>query len=59
MNQTKFALEKFGLQKELENLAKDRKNFVLSDVWAEYGDVIAAMSKAAVCATDSGSMQGR
>ncbi len=57
MNQTKFALEKFGLQKELENLAKDHKNFVLSDVWAEYGDVIAAMSKAAVCATDSGSMQ--
>jgi UDP-N-acetylglucosamine 2-epimerase (non-hydrolysing) len=26
-------------------------------VWAEYGDVIAAMSRAAVCATDSGSMQ--
>ncbi|OGJ59911.1 hypothetical protein A2881_02135 [Candidatus Peribacteria bacterium RIFCSPHIGHO2_01_FULL_55_13] len=57
MNQTKFALEKFGLQKELEALAKDHKNFVLSDVWSEYGDVIAAMSKSAVCATDSGSMQ--
>ncbi|TSC98833.1 MAG: putative UDP-N-acetylglucosamine 2-epimerase, partial [Candidatus Peregrinibacteria bacterium Greene1014_49] len=57
MNQTKMALEKFGLQKELEKLAKDHKNFILSDVWSEYGDVIAAMSKAAVCATDSGSMQ--
>jgi UDP-N-acetylglucosamine 2-epimerase (non-hydrolysing) len=57
MNQTKMALEKFGLQKELETLAKDHKNFILSDVWSEYGDVIAAMSKAAVCATDSGSMQ--
>ncbi|MBM3227549.1 hypothetical protein FJZ27_01645 [Candidatus Peribacteria bacterium] len=57
MNQTKMALEKFGLQQELETLAKDHKNFVLSDVWSEYGDVIAAMSKAAVCATDSGSMQ--
>ncbi len=57
MNQTKMALEKFGLAKELEQLAKDHKNFILSDVWSEYGDVIAAMSKAAVCATDSGSMQ--
>jgi UDP-N-acetylglucosamine 2-epimerase (non-hydrolysing) len=57
MNQTKMALEKFGLAKELESLAKDYKNFILSDVWSEYGDVIAAMSKAAVCATDSGSMQ--
>src|SRR3989338_6497487 len=57
MNQTKMALEKFGLTAELEQLAKDHKNFILSDVWSEYGDVIAAMSKAAVCATDSGSMQ--
>ena len=57
MNQTKMALEKFGLVQELESLAKDHKNFTLSDVWSEYGDVIAAMSKAAVCATDSGSMQ--
>ena len=40
----------------LESL-KEHKNFVYSPVWAEYVDVIAAMSKAAVCATDSGSMQ--
>ena len=57
MNQTKMAFEKWGWKQEVEKLAKDHKNFVLSDVWPEYGDVIAAMSKAAVCATDSGSMQ--
>lgn len=57
MNQTKMAFEKWGLQTEVENLAKTHKNFIFCDVWPEYGDVIAAMSKAAVCATDSGSMQ--
>ena len=54
---TEQALEKFGLKSEVEELAKSHKNFVYSPVWAEYVDVIAAMSKAAVCATDSGSMQ--
>lgn len=57
MIQTKLAFERFGLTQEVEKLAKDHSNFVFSDVWAEYVDVIAAMSKAAVCATDSGSMQ--
>ena len=57
MIQTKKAFERFGLQEEVENLAKNNDNFVLSEVWPEYVDVIAAMSKAAVCATDSGSMQ--
>ena len=57
MNQTKMAFERFGLSSEVEALAKDHPNFILSDVWPEYVDVIAAMSKAAVCATDSGSMQ--
>ena len=57
MIQTKLAFERFGLQQELEELAKKHSNFVLSDVWPEYVDVIAAMSRAAVCATDSGSMQ--
>lgn len=57
MNQTKLAFERFGLERDVEKLASDHKNFVLSDVWPEYGDVIAAMSRAAVCATDSGSMQ--
>ncbi len=57
MIQTEAAFDRFGLRKEIEQLAKDHPNFILSPVWAEYGDVIAAMSKAAVCATDSGSMQ--
>ena len=54
---TELALEQFGLKKEVEKLAAQHKNFVYSPVWAEYVDVIAAMSRAAVCATDSGSMQ--
>jgi UDP-N-acetylglucosamine 2-epimerase (non-hydrolysing) len=57
MIQTKKAFERFGLLDDLGALAKNHKNFVLSEVWPEYTDVIAAMSKAAVCATDSGSMQ--
>ena len=54
---TEQALENFGLKQEVEKLHADHPNFVYSPVWAEYVDVIAAMSKAAVCATDSGSMQ--
>ena len=54
---TESALENFGLKEEVEKMAKEHDNFVYSPVWAEYVDVIAAMSKAAVCATDSGSMQ--
>jgi len=54
---TESALENFGLKEEVERMAKEYDNFVYSPVWAEYKDVIAAMSKAAVCATDSGSMQ--
>ena len=57
MIQTNLAFERFGLQKEIETLAKKHKNFILSPVWSEYGDVVAAMSRSAVCATDSGSMQ--
>ena len=54
---TEQALENFGLKEEVEKMAEECENFVYSPVWAEYVDVIAAMSKAAVCATDSGSMQ--
>lgn len=57
MNQTKAAFERFGLEKEIAKLVREYPNFVLTEVWPEYGDVIAVMSKAAVCATDSGSMQ--
>ncbi len=57
MFQTEAAFDRFGLREEITGLANTHKNFILSPVWPEYGDVIAAMSKAAVCATDSGSMQ--
>lgn len=57
MTQTERAFERMGLKQEVEALAKKHKNFVYSPVWPEYRDVMAAMSKAAVCATDSGSMQ--
>lgn len=54
---TESALKEFGLKEEVDALDAAHENFVYSPVWAEYVDVIAAMSKAAVCATDSGSMQ--
>ncbi len=55
--QTEAAIDRFGLRKELEEMVKMYKHFVYSPVWPLYTDVIAAMSKASVCATDSGSMQ--
>lgn len=55
--QTESALKNFGYKDKIDELAMTHKNFVYSPVWAEYRDVIAAMSKASVCATDSGSMQ--
>jgi len=57
MNQTKRAFAQLHLEAEVQQLARAHENFVFSEVWPEYVDVIAAMSKAAVCATDSGSMQ--
>jgi len=55
--QTEAAFDRFGLREEVSKLALDHENFIYSPVWPQYTDVIAAMSKAAVCATDSGSMQ--
>lgn len=57
MIQTELALQRFGLKDDIAKLQKTQKNFICSPVWSEYGDVIAAMSRASVCATDSGSMQ--
>lgn len=54
--QTEAAIDRFGLREEMKKLLQ-MPNFVYCPVWPQYGDVIAAMSKAAVCATDSGSMQ--
>lgn len=55
--QTESAIDRFGLRAEVKELAEKHPNFIYSPVWPQYTDVIAAMSKAAVCATDSGSMQ--
>lgn len=55
--QTESAIDNFGLRAEVEQLVKDCPNFIYSPVWPLYTDVIAAMQKASVCATDSGSMQ--
>lgn len=57
LHQTEKAFERFGLKSEVESLVQQYPNFIYSPVWAEYVDVVAAMSKASVCATDSGSMQ--
>lgn len=54
--QTEAAIDRFELRNEMIELAK-KPNFIYSPVWPLYTDVIAAMSKAAVCVTDSGSMQ--
>ncbi len=57
LNQTKKAFERFDLNDEVNRLDAEYDNFVYSEVWPQYTDVIAAMMRAAVCATDSGSMQ--
>ena len=55
---TEAALDQFDLRGRVENLAKEfPESFLYSDVWPYYRDVIAAMRKCAVVATDSGSMQ--
>lgn len=53
---TESAIDQFGLRSRLDIL-KTKGNFVYSQAWPYYGDVIAAMSEAQVCVTDSGSMQ--
>lgn len=55
--QTEAGLDRHGLRDEVTAWTKKYPHFVYSQVWPEYRDVIAAMGKASVCATDSGSMQ--
>lgn len=57
LNGTEKAIEYYGLRQRVEDLKKNYPNFIYSMVWPYYTDVIAAMEKATVCATDSGSMQ--
>jgi UDP-N-acetylglucosamine 2-epimerase (non-hydrolysing) len=54
---TEKALKEYGLKEKTEELAKKHKNFVYSEVWPQYTDVIAAMKKCDAIATDSGSIQ--
>lgn len=57
LNGTEQAIDYYGLREKIENLASFYPNFIYSLVWPYYGDVIAAMQKAKICVTDSGSMQ--
>ena len=54
---TEKALEAYKLKEKTLELAKKYKNFIYSPVWPYYTDVIAAMKKCSVIATDSGSIQ--
>lgn len=54
---TEKALEAYNLKKETIVLSKKYPNFIYSPVWPYYYDVIAAMQKCSVVATDSGSIQ--
>lgn len=55
--QTEAAIDRYGFREKIEELQTKFDTFIYSSVWPQYTDVIAAMNKAAVCATDSGSMQ--
>ncbi len=54
---TEKALREFGLKDEIEALAGMHANFIYSPVWPSYIDVVAAMGRCAMIATDSGSIQ--
>ncbi len=53
---TKSAIARHGLSDRLEKLRMS-ENIIISDVWPKYSDVMAAMQRCKLCATDSGSMQ--
>ncbi len=56
--QTEAAIDRFDLRSELDALRKRfASSFIYSPVWPKYTDVVAAMMRCSVCATDSGSMQ--
>jgi len=58
LHQTKAALKNYELEDDFAQLRETYPDtFIASDVWPYYSDVIAAMSRAKLCVTDSGSMQ--
>ena len=54
---TEKALVAYKLKEKTLELTKKYKNFIYSPVWPHYTDVVAAMKKCSVIATDSGSIQ--
>ena len=54
---TEKALEVYKLKEKTLKLAEKYKNFIYSQVWPNYADVIAAMKKCSAVVTDSGSIQ--
>jgi len=56
LHATESAIDRFGLRDEMDAL-KVQENFIYSEVWPYYSDVIAAMKVAKAVITDSGSMQ--
>jgi UDP-N-acetylglucosamine 2-epimerase (non-hydrolysing) len=55
---TEAAIDRFGLRGRLDELVREHPDdFIYSDVWPYYRDVIAAMLECSAVATDSGSMQ--
>ncbi len=54
---TERAIDEFGFREIINELVKKHDNFIYSLVWPNYLDVIAAMKKCRVIATDSGSIQ--
>ena len=60
MNATKFALDKYGLRKKIEKLAKENKdNFLFTPIWPEYAQVMGFYNSPNCLAalTDSGGVQ--
>ncbi len=55
--QTEAALERLGLTEEVARLADAYPNFLLTPAWPRYTDILAVMSHASVCATDSSTLQ--
>lgn len=58
LNGTEQAIDRFELRPQIEAMVKKYpKHFIYSEAWAYHRDIIAAMKKSAVVASDSGGFQ--
>lgn len=58
LNGTEQAIDKFELRAQVERMVKEYpEHFIYSEAWPYHRDVIAAMKRAAVVASDSGGFQ--